>query len=400
MSAFALEDRLDTDCPSCGRRALEAFYGQDAVPSHSCLLLDSADEARRFPRGSIRLAVCRACGMITNTAFDARLSAYSTRYEETQGFSPRFNAFARALAERLVETYAVRGKDVLEIGCGKGEFLAMVCELGGNRGVGIDPSVVPERVDAATAERVTFIQDYYSERYAHLTGDLVLCRHTLEHIHATGAFLRLLRSSLEGRHETIVCFELPDVMRVLREVAFWDIYYEHCSYFTCGSLARLFRAHGFEVLDLTLDFDDQYAIVECRPAPAQTGVALPIEESPADVLGAVERFRHELTSGLEHWRSELGSADGDRGGTVVWGAGSKGVAFLTTLGIEREVRFAVDINPYKHGKHIAGTGQETVPPERLREIRPDTVIAMNPIYRDEIQASLDSMEVDARLIAV
>ena len=44
----------------------------------------------------------------------------------------------------------------------------------------------------------------------------------------------------------MVFFELPDTERVLTEAAFWDIYYEHCSYFTPGSLARLFRRTGFE----------------------------------------------------------------------------------------------------------------------------------------------------------
>jgi len=37
--------------------------------------------------------------------------------------------------------------------------------------------------------------------------------------------------------DALVLFEIPDVRRVLEEGAFWDIYYEHCSYFTLGSLA-------------------------------------------------------------------------------------------------------------------------------------------------------------------
>ena len=34
------------------------------------------------------------------------------------------------------------------------------------------------------------------------------------------------------------------------------------------------------------------------------------------------------------------------------------MAFLTTLGIEREVDCVVDINPYKQGKYLPGTGHE------------------------------------------
>src|SRR5262249_10284459 len=155
-----------------------------------------------------------------------------------QGFSPRFRVFMRELAERWLDRYDLRGKDVLEIGSGKGEFLLEMCELGARHGVGIDPATVPERVSGPAASKVEFIQDLYGPGYAHLTGDAVICRHTLEHIHPVAEFMRIIRGSLEGRPDTVVLFELPDALRVLRECAFWDIYYEHCSYFTPGSLAR------------------------------------------------------------------------------------------------------------------------------------------------------------------
>ncbi len=55
---------------------------------------------------------------------------------------------------------------------------------------------------------------------------------------------------------------------------------------------------------------------------------------------------------------------------VLWGGGSKGVAFLTTLNITDQIKYAVDINPYKHGTFLAGTGQEIVSPEFLKDYNP------------------------------
>jgi hypothetical protein len=60
----------------------------------------------------------------------------------------------------------------------------------------------------------------------------------------------------------------------------------------------------------------------------------------------------------------------------------------------------VDINPYKHGTYMAGTGQEIVGPEFLRAYRPDVVIVMNPIYCNEIQRDLDGMGITAELMPV
>ncbi len=94
-----------------------------------------------------------------------------------------------------------------------------------------------------------------------------MCRHTLEHIRPVAEFLATIRRAVGDRRDVVILFEVPDVIRVLEEAAFWDVYYEHCSYFSAGSLARLFRSQGFEVLDARLEYDDQYVIVEARPAP-------------------------------------------------------------------------------------------------------------------------------------
>src|SRR4051812_15441199 len=228
-----------------------------------------------FPRGDLVLALCETCGFITNQAFDPTLSTYSAQYEETQGFSPHFRAFARDLAQRWIDTYGIHNKHVVEIGCGKGEFLELLCELGPNRGTGIDPSYRSDRLHSETARGIEFITERYSEAHGKLGGDVIVCRHTLEHIHPVAEFLELIRRSIGDRSKTLVLFELPDVVRVLEEVAFWDLYYEHCSYFSTGSLARLFRRTGFAPLDLWLDFDDQYILLEARPGDGTAKVSLP-----------------------------------------------------------------------------------------------------------------------------
>lgn len=388
-----------TRCPACGSTEISIFYEVAGVPAHSCVLLDSREEALAYPTGDIRLAFCGSCGFIANVAFDRDLLDYSQDYEETQGFSGRFNAFARSLAHHLIDRYEVRGKRILEIGSGKGEFLTLLCELGGNRGVGIDPAFVPERMVSEAADRMTFIRDYFGPGYTHLSADLVVCRHTLEHIPDVAEFVRLTRRTVDQRRDVITFFEIPDTRRVLRELAFWDIYHEHCSYFTPGSLGRLFRSSGFDILDLRLDFDDQYLLIEAA-ANGETSQPSELEEGIEELGEEVETFRREHAIGLERWRAELDRYRSEGRTAAIWGSGSKGVAFLTTLGIRDEIELVVDINPFKHGKRMAGTGQEIVAPRSLVEHRPDTVIVMNPIYVDEIRAELGEMGLSPELTTV
>jgi SAM-dependent methyltransferase len=393
--------RLDEvrSCPSCASSGLWIFHEQPGIPVHSVRLVDTREEALAFPRGDLRLGFCAGCGFITNIAYNPTLQDYAVDYEETQGYSPLFRAFSRDLAARWTERYGLRGRTVLEIGHGKGEFLVDMIEAGAGSGIGIDPSY-DGRLSGPVAERITFINDYYSEAYAHLKADAVICRHTLEHIGPVGELLTMVTKSLVHRPDTPVLFELPDVLRVLREVAFWDVYYEHCSYFTPGSLARAFRNARLEVLDLALDYDDQYILIEGRPARGVRLARHELEEPVDDIADAVRSFRTRFADIRRGWFERLSAARADGRRVVIWGAGSKGVSFLTTLGVEREVEYAVDINPHKHDKFMAATGQRVVAPELLREYRPDLVIAMNPIYLDEIGDRLAAMDLHPQLTAV
>ncbi|MBK7216056.1 MAG: methyltransferase domain-containing protein [Candidatus Promineofilum sp.] len=393
-------------CPSCGQVGLSVFYEVENVPVNSVLLVDSRQEALDFQRGDIRLAVCPACGFIANIAFDEALTQYSARYEATQGYSPTFNKFHRALAQELIDRYDLHGKDVIEIGCDKGDFITMLAEMGDNRGVGFDPAYVPGRHPSPAADRLTFIADFYGEKYTDYHADFICCKMTLEHIPNVGEFIATIRRSIGDRPDTVVFFQIPNARYVLCDVAFWDIYYEHCSYFTKGSLARLFRRAGFEVRDLWTAYDDQYLMIEAYPAGEQGsaevgGTELAGEESAAETLEMVRYFVEHYTARHDQWRTALADwrATGRR--VVLWGGGSKGVAFLTTLSQSRDdIAYAVDINPIKHGTFMAGTGQEIIAPESLKIYRPDVVIIMNPVYRAEVTADLTALGLSPEILTL
>ena len=391
---------VDHVCPSCGHTELSVFYEVRNVPVHSCLMLPTQQEALDFPCGDVVLGFCQHCSFITNVVFNPQVEAYAPNYEDQQSFSPTFNQFALDLANRLIEKYDLHGKDIVEIGCSKGDFLLLLCEAGNNRGVGIDPSAVPGRVQSEAAERVLFIQDYYSERYAKHVGDFICCRHTLEHVHPTAEFISTVRRSIGDRLDTAVFFEIPDMTRVLRDCAFEDIYYEHCSYFTPGSLARVFRSCGFEVTDLYRAYDEQYLLIEARPVATPSDKVHPLEESFEQMAQDVQSFASHIGKKLEQWEQHLEQMHAQGKRVVVWGSGSKCLAFLTTLNAADKIQYVVDINPYRHGKFIPGVGKEIMSPEFLREYKPDQVIVMNPIYCNEIQQMLDDMEITTEAIPV
>jgi hypothetical protein len=198
----------------------------------------------------------------------------------------------------------------------------------------------------------------------------------------------------------VVFFQVPNVTRILREVAFWDVYYEHCSYFSAASLCRLFREQQFEILDIRQEYGDQYLAIEARPARTAMADLLPAEERVADLAVDVNYFTSNSTARLSAWKCRLKKMREDGVRVVLWGGGSKAVAFLTTLHARDEVSYAVDINPYKHGMYMPGTGQLIVGPQFLSEYKPDAIILMNPIYRREVENELTRLGIQPQLFTV
>ncbi|MBX2990369.1 MAG: methyltransferase domain-containing protein, partial [Bacteroidetes bacterium] len=350
---------------------MQIFYEAANVPVHSVLLMRTREEALSYPKGTIQLGFCNSCGFISNTSFDSGLHEYSRLYEETQGFSPTFNEFHASLAQRLIDKYNLHEKNIIEIGCGKGEFLMMLCEMGNNSGVGVDPAYVPERNASPARDRVTFINDLYSEKYTFLNGDFYVCKMTLEHVHPVYEFVSMIRRSIGTRKDAVVFFQIPNVAYVLRDAAFWDIYYEHCSYFSAGSVARLFRRCGFDILSLSTEYTDQYLTIEAKPSNANTASSLPDENDLPAMRTLVHHFTSKYPERLGVWREMMRTTIDSGKKAVIWGAGSKGVSFLTKLNVTYErMPFAVDVNPHKHGTFMAGCAQQIVMPEFLKEYKP------------------------------
>ena len=392
--------KIEHSCPCCYSDGMNIFHKLENVPVNSVLNLKTFDQAVNFPRGEIALGFCESCGFISNVAFDPTLLEYSEEYESTQSYSSTYSAFARRQAEQLIERHNLHGKDLLEIGCGNGEFLTLLCELGDNRGVGFDPAYKEGRVTSDKAFQLSFVTDYYSEKYSDYKADFVYCKMTLEHIHRSGEFIKTVRQSMGDRSDTIVFFQVPDVTRIFRDCAFEDIYYEHCSYFSPGSLARLFRKSGFEVLNLESNYDSQYVMIDARPSNGSASQALP-QENDFDLMKKfVDGFSENLEEKLSIWLKRINSFRNEKKRVIIWGSGSKGVAFLTALKISSEIEYAVDINPHRQGTYMAGTGHEIVSPEFLKGYRPDVVIIMNAIYKDEISQELTKLGLSPEILTL
>ncbi|MBW1819248.1 MAG: methyltransferase domain-containing protein, partial [Deltaproteobacteria bacterium] len=384
-------------CPVCGERNIFEFLEIPQVPVLCNVLYRTREAALSAPRGDIRLGLCRTCGHMFNRAFDPSVLAYTPDYENTLHFSPRFQAYAEKQAIRLIDTYGIKNKDIIDIGCGTGEFLELLRRLGNNRGMGFEPRGAAGPGSAEVDIKI--IPDVYSERYAHIPADLVCCRHVLEHVSDPVNFLKAIGRAIQEKDGAVLFLEVPDAERMLAEGAVWDVIYEHYSYFTGHSMAYLLKRCGFRLARIAEAFEGQYITAEAVFAPRPEEKASAPEINTNEVERVATRFAETHEAKIHVMRSELDELKTQGKKAVVWGAGSKGVGFLNALGGDGRIEYAVDVNKRKQGMYIAGAGQKIVRPEFLKDYCPDIILMMNPVYEDEIKQHLAELGLSIRLLA-
>jgi len=384
-------------CLACGSGRVTKFLKLEQVPVFCNVLWDTAAEAAAAPRGDLDLAICEECGHVANVAFDPELVRYAEGYENSLHHSPRFQQYAEELAADLRGRHDLVGGHVVEIACGQGDFLKLICADEGARGSGFDPSFRGEPI----ADNITIYGEYFGVRPLEQAADLVCCRHALEHIDTPVPFLQSVRAALPDESAAALFFEVPNSLYSLRDGGVWDFIYEHISYFCGSSLSACFERAGLQVTRTWETFDGQFLCVEAQASGAPGGKIDAAPVPTATELTALARgLSRQLADLLSHWRAAFAKVRAAGGKVAIWGAGSKGVTFLNLMGADADLCVPVDINPQKHGLHVAGTGHRVAAPDELPGAGIQLVLVMNPVYAGEIAEMVRQLGITAEVVGV
>jgi SAM-dependent methyltransferase len=375
-------------CPQCGSRDNEVVFRLPAVPVVVNTAWKSADSARSAARMPIDLVSCAACEMLYNASFDNNKVVYTAKYGNALHYSEAFRSFSEELAQSLAERYALRGKLAVEIGCGDGYFLDLLCRTARCRGVGMDPSSVRSNRQQSLSPDVSILREYFEAQECVGEARLVACRQVLEHFQEPMPFLKKLRHAMDPRKKAIVFFEVPNAQFMVEHNRFWDVIYEHCLYLTPHTLRSMFVRAGFEPVATETTFGEQYIALEARPVGPRYVHA--VEPADPDLWRSkLERFATYYLTTIRRWREFLERGRETQSRIVIWGASAKTIMFLNLLQCEvADVPYVIDISPAKHGNYISGTGQEIVSPAILESYQPQYVLLMNDNYREEVAQML------------
>jgi hypothetical protein len=381
-----------TACPICGDRAAVALDHRPRVPLLQNRVWPDRDSALRAPAGELRMVFCPVCHFAWNDAFDPAATLYDGAYDNDQTQSGYFRGHVDDMQQRIMATVPHgRAVPLVEVGCGQGAFLRALATAHPGRFsslIGFDPAW--RGAAGPAGDDIVVWPCYFDARTAAKVGapvEVVVSRHTIEHVPDPLTFLRSIRACMAATPDARLFLETPDIAWILAHFQPQDFFYEHCSLFSPQSLAAALATAGFDVVRLETVFEGQYLWAEARPATT-AGKPEPWRADAKLVDDAV-RFGRHRDHFIAKWRADIGRRSRE-GAVWIWGGASKGVTFTLLVDPDaKRLAGAIDLNERKSGCYLPVTGVPIAAPDVLRDN--DSVIVMNPNYHDEIVELILSM---------
>ncbi len=385
-----LVEPTTTSCLICDGDELTTIVGLPGLPVDIGRLWPDSESAKAAPRGDMLLSFCHRCGFVFNSAYDPEKLDYQPGYECSLHHSPIHREFLEQTADRLIESYDLHGKDIVEVGCGSGHFLQLLCERGGNRGWGFDPAIDEERVIKVGQQTVTLSRQYYDESRRDIPCDLLVSRSMFDQIPQPIEFLHSMRRTLGERSEARFYLDIPNTSYVFRHRSLWNLFYEQCSYFVKETLVNACDRTGFSVLDAGECLGEGYYLyVEAKPSGDQEPPSDDVERLsvPGELVSLADHFADQR----DGWRRRFDGWAEQGKRVVAWGSGGRAINFLNMTNAGDWIDHIVDINPARHGGFVSCSGQQIIAPEALLEMCPDVVVITNGLYGAEIRDQVASL---------
>lgn len=386
----AAGDKRACACRFCGGPLAEVV---DLGMSPLCESFVSAERLNSMePFYPLKVWVCERCLLMQLDQYVAPEHIFR-EYAYFSSYSDAYLDHARTYVDAMVRRLGLGPEShVVELASNDGYLLQHFARHGVPV-LGVEPAA--NVAQAAMARGVPTQVEFFSAPLARrmTQADLVVANNVLAQVPDLNDFVAGMALLLKPRG--IATVEVPHLAKLIGENQYDTIYHEHFSYFSLGAARRIFAAHGLTLFDveeiwthggsLRLYLCPQAA---ARPVSAKVGDILAAEaEAGLDRLAGFSRFADQVKQAKWNLVDFLIRAKWYGKSIVAYGAPGKGNTLLNYCGIRTDfIDYAVDRNPYKHGKFTPGTHIPIVAPERIRQTRPDYLLILPWNLKHEVMA--------------
>ncbi len=350
-------------CRLCGEDSLEPLYEfPDRPIAHSLLSAPDEDE----PVYPMAFHLCPACGLIQVVEPVDPEKLYTSFNYNFSSWKPEPH-----LEAELDMVFKGRSfESAIEIGCNDGSFLAKLRDRGVARCTGIEPNPVSGGLAREKGFDVfkSMVSPEICEQAIAKNGkfDLVVSRQVIEHVPDLATYFACIRTLLAD--DGVLFLDMPDYEPSLKTGDCSVAWEEHVSYFSKPVLDFALRHNGFKLIDSGwYDFSSGcLAVVAVRDTGADKADNGDINERISGIVAMAREYPQRADTYNQQLRERLSKARKQGAEVALYGVGVRGSCAVNGLDIGDLIDFAVDDQPERQGKYMAGC--------RL-EIRPSSVLA-------------------------
>lgn len=311
----------------------------------------------------LKLVQCKCCGLVQIPAEPVH---YYKKVIRAGGGSATMITLRNRQYTDFVNKFNLQGKKILEVGCGKGEFLR-IWEKYDVRAVGIEFD--QEAVNKARAEGMEVYKAFAENAETELPEapfDAFVQFNFLEHQPYPNDMLQCIYNNLT--EEGVGLITVPSLEYILQN-GYYELIKDHIAYYSEETLKLLFQKNGFEIIYSCIINKDTHSITVRKRKTADTTCW----ENSFAVL------RKELYEHVDSY-----TAKGKK--VAVWGASHQGFTLLSSLDLSNKISYIIDSAPFKQGKYSPASHIPIVDRKHYFVEPVDSIVIMAPGYTDEIEA--------------
>lgn len=373
-----------SECLVCKCHRSYPLYRWERQPPSVLGLPRSKAEALSIAAFTMDVQQCANCGHVYHTEFDFERIPYRSHSNLVYNHAKYWQKFQDELAEEWIRQYDLKHKRIIEIGCGEGSFLKRFLRPEfANTGFAFEPG--PD-VEKARQNGIECYREFFHAAHGlALKPDAIICRHVIEHLSNPLDFvIQIALESQLQEHYPLVFAEVPCIEKAIRMGRLNDFLYEHVSNFTQNSFRTLFEIGGFDIVDVSLRYDEEVVDIIARPKQSKQARAVWKESL---------KFRSNVNSQIENINQQLNQWLKEEKKIAFWAGTGKGASFLNIFQIDdRRFPIVVDSDPLKHDGFVPGTGQVIRSPQYLIENPVDIIFITSqwrvPDIADEIRQKI------------
>jgi SAM-dependent methyltransferase len=364
-----------------------------APPSNA--YLNEADlhkPERYFP---LKVFACGHCGLVQTEDYARADELFHPDYAYFSSTSASWLDHAAHYSAVIRERLKLDARSfIIEIACNDG-YLLKNFVTAGIPCLGIEPTA--RTADAAEKLGVPVTREFFGaalgERLARegRQADLIIGNNVYAHVPDINDFTRGLKAALKPGGA--ITLEFPHLMRLIEQTQFDTIYHEHYSYLSLFTADRIFETAGLRIFDVEelKTHGGSLRIYGCHTGdPRQRTAAV------SEILAEEE---HQGLRRPETYRTFQQRADAIKDNLLLflieqkckgkkvaaYGAAAKGNTLLNYAGVKPDLLpYVCDAAPSKQGKFLPGSHIPIVPPDLLRQRKPDIVLILPWNIADEI----------------